>query len=290
MAIGAPGTEEWANALEDRLDVIEGRAMLHLFGKRADVAVVLGSGLGAIEGMLDVRARVPYNEIGSLPTTSVEGHSGVLFLANVSNVPVVFFSGRFHLYEGFSFEEATSPVRLAREIGCRSVILTQAAGSLRKDLPPSNWFLPDDVVSFPALEPEAISAKYHPGERPPRSRSNDAKRRLIDEGLLERLKAAVTNAGAEFYEGTIMWNIGPAYETKREAEVARISGASAVTMSSYPELIAAGRLRMKAALLSWISNYTSNVSLEKTNHRDVLEIGIKGARMLKVVLEGFFES
>ncbi|MCK4349741.1 MAG: purine-nucleoside phosphorylase, partial [Candidatus Krumholzibacteria bacterium] len=108
---------------------------------RAELAIVLGSGLGAFEKLVDIDREVPYRAFDGLGDPTVEGHRGRVILGRSGGRPLILFSGRFHCYEGLSLEEAGLPARIASELGCKRLLLTQAAGSLRRDLAVGSWML-----------------------------------------------------------------------------------------------------------------------------------------------------
>jgi purine-nucleoside phosphorylase len=225
----------------------------------ARTAVVAGSGLSPRRWPGKVAASIPYGEIGGLGATSVEGHPGRLLLIETAGGPILVFAGRRHLYEGGGLESAGAIPRAASHLGCRAIVLTQAAGSLTPSLPVGSWLLPSAVVALPWREAS--------GESP-----------AISESLRARVAAAAADAGIALRDGQLYWTAGPAYETPAEASMAALMGASAATMSPLPELLAASEKGLEAVCLSYITNFAPNVGEGHTGHEMVLEAGKRGSR------------
>ena len=233
---------------------------------RAGLAVVLGSGLAPPPGALDAEESLSYEQTG-LPSPGVDGHAGRVILARCGGRPVLFFSGRGHRYEGDD-AAAERVVEAAGALGCRRLLLTQAAGALVRGVPPGSWLLASGVVSFPAR-----GFGFGGGRTAP----------LISPVMRRRVAGAARAAGVPFREGVLCWTPGPAYETPAEARAAAEIGAVAATMSALPELVAARRLGLRAACLAMITNYTANVSAKPTDHGHVLRAGGKGTAGLLAV-------
>jgi purine-nucleoside phosphorylase len=249
--------------------------MENLRGK-ADLAVVLGSGLGALGEFVDTLAEVPYGDVPRLEPPTVPGHRGTLALARLAGRPLYLFSGRLHCYEGLTFAEAGSPARVATELGCRRLLLTQAAGSLRRELPVGVWMLADDIVSFPwsSARPAGCGA----GDTAPKC--------LLSPSFTNDIRAAATGRGIRLHGGTLFWTVGPAYETNAEARAAVELGARAASMSALPELLVARAAGIEAALLSRITNYAAPMQGGIIDHGRVIETAGSGARALAALLEG----
>jgi len=241
------------------------------FGGKADLAVILGSGLSVMEGRAAPVDSCRYGDFEDLPSPTVSGHPGRIFLLRER---VLVFAGRAHLYEEGNPEAAAGPVRLAAALGCRRLLLTQAAGSLKAGLRPGSWMLAGDIVSLPL----ARSRLGLPGRR----MAGNAP--LISERFRSLVSRASLRAGVELENGTLFWTPGPNYETAAEAAAAQRLGADAATMSPLPELVESAKIGMEAACLSWITNHTANVSRTETGHEKVVRMGKSGAgTLLRIV-------
>ena len=250
--------------------------------------MILGSGLSHLEGLVRVERSAGYRDIRGMRKTGVEGHPGRLSLCRIGGNSLLLFAGRSHLYEGASSAEAGDCVACAAGLGCRRVLITHAAGSLRCDVVPGQWMLPNGVIAFPwnvqscgAGSPSSAPSRCVRPEPSPAAR--------ISPEFSEEIRRAGRAAGVPLHGGVLIYNPGPSYETPAEARAAALAGADAATMSVLPELVAAGRAGIEAACLSWITNHTANIGAGATDHRAVLESGPDGASMLLDILEALPE-
>lgn len=240
---------------------------------RAELAVVLGSGLGAFEKLVDIDREVPYRAFDGLGDPTVEGHRGRVILGRSEGRPLILFSGRFHCYEGLSLEEAGMPARIASELGCKRLLLTQAAGSLRRDLAVGSWMLATDIVSLPRRP-----ITHGPG--------GAAGLVLISDTFRLEIIDAARRRRARLREGILFWTTGPCYETPAESLAAVELGASAASMSGLPELAVARTVGLEAAVLSLITNHAPSVSGTGVEHGGVLREGEKGVLTLGEIVAG----
>ncbi len=252
------------------------------FAGAADVAIVLGSGLAGFCDAARIERRVSYAAIPSLFRSEVPGHPGFLALADFGGRSALVFAGRSHVYEGPPVERATAAVSLAADLGCRELLLTNAAGSFSPEIEPGSWLLPEDVLPFPARAASAL------GGASAAERAFAAP--LVSPRLRRAIRRAAEGAGTAVADGVLAWMIGPCYETAAEARAARAAGADAATMSIYPELVAARTRGLEAAVLSWITNFTANVSRETVDHREVMRRGGEGAARLAAIVARYLGS
>lgn len=271
---------------------------LSLFKGRADTAVVLGSGLAPVEDLVKREEVVSYADIRGLSPPTVSGHPGRLSLCRVKDEFLLLFTGRLHVYEGLDFEEAGYVVDLASEMGCRRILLTHAAGGLHTGVSKMSWMLPSDIVSFPyglfhctgpagAAPGSAGRGFFNSCHSPPedvRSSGFPSRGSLISKGFRIDIGRAAAGAGISIRDGVLFWSSGPPFETCSEANAALEIGADCATMSCLPELMAAYRLGMEAACLSWITNHTVNVTGGATRHDEVIGAGKTGADNLFRIL------
>lgn len=234
----------------------------------AETAVVVGSGLSPKKWPGRVLAEIEYADLDGMAVPSVEGHPGRLLLLDTGKGRLLVFAGRAHFYEGTGWEGAGCTAAVAAGLGCRRIILTQAAGSLKRSLPVGSWLLPSGVVALPW--------KYFSSGR--------AVRPVISPRLRGLVASAAAGAGLETRDGTLYWTAGPVYETPAEGAAASLAGADAATMSPLPELAAAAEKGLEAVCLSYITNFAPNVSMGATGHMEVLKAGKKGAGSLLKLL------
>ncbi|MBD3180148.1 MAG: hypothetical protein GF417_11485 [Candidatus Latescibacteria bacterium] len=231
---------------------------------KADTAVILGSGLSLEGGSFPLERIAGYEELEDLSVPTVEGHPGTVALfGRGEGSGIILFMGRAHLYEGIGFYRAGGTVRAAARLGCRRVLITNAAGCLRPDIPLGSWLAPASVASFP-FRRRAWQGGRECGYR--FGRGN-----YISAGFRDLVVRSAARAGMNLFPGVLLWNSGPCYETPAEARAGRVIGADAVTMSVYPELEAAGEFGMEVAVISCLTNYTPNISSDGSGHRGVID-------------------
>lgn len=267
---------------------------------RSPLAVVLGSGLSRVAEDAQQLGSVPYAAIPGFGRTTVDGHPGRVSLCRIGSGVVVLFAGRFHVYEGLGSRGASAPAFLAAALGCRRLVLTQAAGSLDKRLAPGSWMLPADILAFPSKHGLEMGFLSGPGlsgpgpevraPAPARVEGAVGDERpaslapLISEKLRADVREAAREAGVAVEDGVLFWTPGPSYETSAEARAASLMGARAASMSSFPELAAARALGIESAVASWITNYTAPWASRRINHEEVCRMGAAGSASFERIL------
>ncbi len=231
------------------------------------VAIVLGSGLGAFADELADSTSIRYDEIPSFARATVEGHAGRLVIGKTNNVMVAAMQGRFHFYEGYSLEEVTFPIRVLKLLGVRTLILTNAAGSLNTEFTPGSLMVITDHINLIGVNPLIGPNDDRFGPRFPDLTSVYA-RRLQDIVINE------ANAiGLEMRRGIYAALSGPSYETPAEIHMVRTLGADAVGMSTVPEAIVARHMNMEVIGISCITNLAAGVSNRPVDHSQVIATG-----------------
>jgi len=234
---------------------------------QAQVAIVLGSGLGAFADELTDSTSIRYDEIPSFARATVEGHAGRLVIGKTNNVTVAAMQGRFHFYEGYSLEEVTFPIRVLKLLGVRTLILTNAAGSLNTEFTPGSLMVITDHINLIGVNPLIGPNDDRFGPRFPDLTSVYA-RRLQDIVINE------ANAiGLDMRRGIYAALSGPSYETPAEIHMVRTLGADAVGMSTVPEAIVARHMNMEVIGISCITNLAAGVSNRPVDHSQVIAVG-----------------
>jgi len=234
---------------------------------RPDVALILGSGLGALADTVKNPVILSTSTIPNYPLSTVPGHEGRLVTGELGGKNVVVIQGRVHMYEGYTPDDVVFPVRLVRAMGARNLVVTNAAGGIRSNLKPGSLMWITDHIDWTW------------GRRPGGERAGDARSRTrerssyYDTNWMHKASEAALQAGIKTSEGTYLWVRGPSYETRAEIQAFKKLGADAVGMSTVPEAIEACRLGMSVAGLSTVTNYAAGISDEKLDHGDVLEVG-----------------
>jgi purine-nucleoside phosphorylase len=256
-----------------------------------ETAIVLGSGLGAFADDLENAVRVPYPEIPHFVRSTVEGHAGQLVLGEIGGKHVAVQQGRFHYYEGYEMEQVMLPVRVFARMGVRTVILTNAAGSLNSDMPPGSLILISDHVNMMGVNPLRGPNDERFGPRFPDM--TEVYDREIQSVIVEEAEAIAAerfrsgrdrDLAAFLHRGVYCALSGPTYETPAEIRLYRVLGADAVGMSTVPEVIAARHQGMKVAGISCITNFAAGMTAEPINHAEVMETGARVAEVFKELL------
>ena len=240
------------------------------------VGIVLGSGLGCLVEHVKVSDEIPFTQAG-IHACSVKGHEGRFVLGRLGSVQAVLMAGRLHLYEGHDARAVTAGIRWMAEQGVSSVILTNAAGSLREDYPPGKWMLIEDQINLTGTSPlEGTSdfinmcAAYDP------------------DWMLD-LELTAASTGVDVVRGVYAGLRGPQYESPAEIRMLRALGADAVGMSTVLETIQARALGMRVLGLSCITNYAAGMVADGPNHAEVLETGRLASSAFITFMKKWFE-
>jgi purine-nucleoside phosphorylase len=245
-----------------------------------ELAIVLGSGLGGIEELLDPSPLITigYGEIPNAPAASVAGHAGRLVAGTVGGRPVVLLSGRAHPYEGFSHRESTVLLRAVLALGAATVVLTNAAGGLNPEFDPGDLMLITDHVNLSGDNPLRGPNLDRFGERfPPMT---DA----YDPDLRTAAREAAHRTGVALREGIYIMLAGPSYETRAEMRMLRGLGGDAVGMSTAHETIVARHAGARVLGFSLITNKATEDVAEGATHEEVIEVGRIGGERLATLL------
>ncbi len=218
-----------------------------------DAAVILGSGLGTFVNKIEYAKIIPYHLIPHFPVTTVHGHEGELIFGTVANQKVIAFAGRFHHYEGFTFEQLLAPVYIAKALIAQKLIISNAAGAVNESFNVGDLVIVESVLRQNlSLLPKG-QKKFH---------YTHEKTALKAEALLEQ-------NGFNVKKGTYLYCTGPNYETKAEIRAFRKMGADTVGMSTAPELFEAARLGLEAVAISLITNMAAGIGSKKLKHEEV---------------------
>lgn len=227
----------------------------------AKTALILGSGLSGIVPTDAKSETIPYSQFQQLPRPSVPGHAGQFVLAAVSGVRVIFAQGRVHLYEGHTARQVTAMVRVLAQAGIKTLVLTNAAGSLNTAFAPGNWMIIKDHLNLTGTSPLVGAGDFV-------EMSEAYSRRLR-----EIFATAADNVRMQLREGVYAGLLGPQYETPAEVKMLQKLGADAVGMSTVLEVIQARALGMEVAAFSCLTNLAAGLSTSKVTHAEVLETG-----------------
>jgi len=238
-------------------------------GVTPKLAVILGSGLGAVADLLDEKATISYTALPGFPKPGVQGHEGTLRIGTVNNVPVYFLKGRVHLYEGVGTDALKVMIRTLKTLGVESLLITNAAGGLHPDIEPGALMAISDHINFTGRNPLEGPNDDDWGPRfPPQDEA-------WDEGLRKLLVDTSIAAGVDMHQGVYLGMLGPAFETPAEVRMIRTMGADAVGMSTVADNIVARHCGLRCIGISAIVNRAAGMGFEKLSHEQTLE----GARL-----------
>jgi purine-nucleoside phosphorylase len=247
------------------------------------VGVILGSGLGEFAEGLGGAVTIPYERIPGFPASAVIGHSGKLVAGRVRGVPTVVLSGRVHYYEGHPMSLVVFPARVLGLIGCRDVIVTNAAGGIARSMRPGDLMLIEDHLNFFGSNPLIGPHEDDAGPRFPD---------MSDAYRADLRKVALRVARRErvpLKRGVYVGLHGPSYETPAEIRAFRALGADAVGMSTVPEVIALAQMGVGVVGISCITNMAAGVLKKPLVHTDVLKtterVKVRFVRLLNGLVE-----
>lgn len=249
-----------------------------LGSRRPEVAVVLGSGLGHLADRATDVVKIGYDRIPGFPLPTVQGHAGMLVAGQLGGREVILQSGRFHMYEGHPAATSALPVRVFGELGVGTIILTNAAGGIRRSFTPGTLMLISDHLNLTgrnALEGDALAGE----ERfPDMSVAYDADLRALARNV-------AGERGVTLAEGVYAGLLGPNYETPAEIRMLETLGADAVGMSTVIEVIAARARGMRCLGISTITNLAAGVSSHVLSHAEVMETAHRVQQQLGGLVE-----
>ncbi|MDY7395118.1 purine-nucleoside phosphorylase [Aureibaculum sp. 2210JD6-5] len=237
--------------------------------KDAETGIVLGTGLGQLINEITVINEVNYEDIPNFPTSTVEFHKGKLVYGTLENKPVIVMQGRFHMYEGYSLQEITYPVRILEKLGIKVLLISNAAGAININFKKGELMLIEDHINLQGSSPLAFKGVEKLGTRfTDMSMPYDKTINLAFE------KIAKTNK-VQLHKGVYASVTGPQLETKAEYKMLKILGADAVGMSTVPEVIVANHLDLKVAAISVLTDECDPKSLKPVDINEIIAMASK---------------
>jgi purine nucleotide phosphorylase len=244
-------------------------------GFRPKIGVILGSGLGPMAEDVADATTIDYRSLPGFPQPSVEGHAGRLSLGKIGETPVAVLQGRSHYYEHGRADAMKVPVRTLHAIGCETLILTNAGGSLEAAMGPGSVMMITDHINLVQSSPlydESGNGRFVDMVG------------AYDAVLQQRARAAAKTASVTLHEGVYVWFSGPHFETPAEVRFARLIGGSAAGMSTVPEVILARQMGMKVAGFSIITNLGAGMSDAPLSHEHTMKVAEGAATELRRLL------
>ncbi|MFH2005023.1 MAG: purine-nucleoside phosphorylase [bacterium] len=233
--------------------------------KQPRVGLILGSGLGSFAETLKDKVVVPYGEIPAFPTSSVKGHAGQLVLGRVGETWVLVMQGRVHYYEGYDMDTVVFPSRVLVSLGCRILVITNAAGGINAEYAAGDLVLLYDHLNLMGANPLRGPNHDSLGTRFPDLSE------AYDKSLRALAKEVARRENVELKSGIYAALSGPTYETPAEIRMLRTLGADLVGMSTVPEVIAANHMGARVLGISCVTNLAAGISPVKLSHEEVAD-------------------
>lgn len=234
-----------------------------------EIGIILGTGLGQLINEIDIIAEASYNHIPNFPTATVEFHKGKLIYGNLAGKKVVVMQGRFHVYEGYTLQDVTFPVRIMEKIGIKTLLVSNAAGAINLDFKKGELMLIDDHINLQGSSPLAFKGVAELGERfADMSAPYNAE-------INAKIEAIAKDNNIKLHKGVYASVVGPQLETRAEYRMLKIIGADAVGMSTVPEIIVANHLGLKAAAVSVLTDECDPDNLKPVDIAEIITMAAK---------------
>ena len=234
-----------------------------------EVGIILGTGLGKILEHVTVEAEMSYNHIPYFPTATVEFHTGRLIYGNLAGKKVILMQGRFHVYEGYSLQDVTFPVRVMHEMGVKRLLVSNAAGAIKNGMRKGEIMLIDDHINLQGGSPLAFIGVEQLGER---FVDMSAPYNKEMNGMLEEIASGMN---ITLHKGVYTAVVGPQLETRAEYRYLQIIGTDAVGMSTVPEVIVANHLGLPVSALSVLTDECDPDDLQPVDIAEILAMAAK---------------
>lgn len=234
-----------------------------------EIGIILGTGLGQLVDEIDILHEVSYNHIPNFPTATVEFHKGKLIYGILQGKKVIVMQGRFHVYEGYSLQDVTYPVRIMEKLGIHTLLVSNAAGAINLNFKKGELMLIDDHINLQGSSPLAFKGVEHLGER---FTDMSAPYNLEINASFEQI---AKNKNITLHKGVYASVVGPQLETRAEYKMLNTIGADAVGMSTVPEIIVANHLKIKAAAISVLTDECDPNNLKPVDIPEIIAMAEK---------------
>ncbi|GAA0872969.1 purine-nucleoside phosphorylase [Gangjinia marincola] len=249
-----------------------------------EVGIILGTGLGQLINEIDIISEVSYNHIPHFPTATVEFHKGKLIYGTLSGKKVVVMQGRFHLYEGYTLQDITYPVRVMKELGIQKLLVSNASGAINLNFKKGELMLIDDHINLQGGSPLAFKGVEHLGER-----FTDMSV-PYDPVMNKTIKEIATVENITLHEGVYASVVGPQLETRAEYRYLNTIGADAVGMSTVPEVIVANHLELPVSAISVLTDECDPDHLKPVDIEDIIAHAAKAEPNLTTIFKKLIQS
>ncbi|SFI83080.1 purine-nucleoside phosphorylase [Olleya namhaensis] len=249
-----------------------------------EVGIILGTGLGKLTDEIEIIEEVSYNHIPNFPTATVEFHKGKLIFGNLAGKKVIVMQGRFHIYEGYSLEDVTYPVRVMEKLGIKTLLVSNASGAINLDFKKGELMLIDDHINLQGSSPLAFKGVQELGER------------FVDMSapydleINKKFKAIAKANNITLHEGVYTSVVGPQLETRAEYRMLKIIGTDAVGMSTVPEVIVANHLNLKVAAVSVLTDECDPSNLKPVDISEIIAMANQAEPDMITLFKGLIET
>ena len=242
-----------------------------------ETAIILGSGLGKLVDEITDKYEINYTDIPHFPVSTVEGHSGKLIFGKLGDKDIMAMQGRFHFYEGYSMKEVTFPVRVMRELGIKTLFVSNAAGGMNPDFEIGDLMIITDHINFFPEHPlRGKNIEYGP-------RFPDMSEAYNKE-LIRKANEIAAEKRIKVQHGIYIGTQGPTYETPAEYKMFRILGADAVGMSTVPEVIVANHCGIRVFGISVITDLGVEGKIVEVTHEDVQKAADQAQPLMTTIM------
>lgn len=252
--------------------------------KKPEVGIILGTGLGQLIDEIDIKKEVSYNHIPNFPTATVEFHKGKLIYGKLAGKKVVVMQGRFHLYEGYTLQDITYPVRIMEKLGVKTLLVSNASGAINLNYKKGELMLIDDHINLQGSSPLAFKGVEKLGER-----FTDMSE-PYNKDLNNKLKSIAKKHDITLHEGIYASVVGPQLETRAEYKMLKTIGADSVGMSTVPEIIVANHLKLKAAAVSVLTDECDPNNLKPIDIEDIINMAKKAEPNMIVLFKELIKT
>ncbi|XMO85124.1 purine-nucleoside phosphorylase [Algibacter sp. AS12] len=236
---------------------------------KPEIGIILGTGLGELINDVEIIKEASYNHIPNFPTATVEFHKGKLIYGIMGGKKVIVMQGRFHLYEGYSLQDVTYPVRVMEKLGIHTLLVSNASGAINLNFKKGELMLIDDHINLQGSSPLAFKGVELLGERfADMSAPYNA-------AINTKFKSIAAQHDITLHEGVYASVVGPQLETRAEYRMLKIIGADAVGMSTVPEIIVANHLNLKAAAVSVLTDECDPDNLAPVDIAEIIAMAEK---------------
>ena len=265
--------------IEETVEYLKGKGF-----NNPEIGIILGTGLGMLLDEIHIIKEVSYNHIPNFPTATVEFHKGKLIFGEIEGKKAVIMQGRFHIYEGYSLQDVTYPVRIMEKLGITTLLISNASGAINPSFRKGELLLIDDHINLQGSSPLAFKGVSLLGERfADMSEPYNAE-------LNNRFETIAKQHKITLHKGVYASMVGPQLETRAEYRMLKIIGADAVGMSTVPEIIVANHLGLKAAAVSVLTDECDPDNLKPVDIEDILKTAAKAEPQMIVLFKELIKS